>query len=468
MLFFFFDIYIHYRDNHKGLKAIFNQLESEDLHTRVAALRIVNLLLESALKEAIMEEIESNSVILVLQNSLSVTTPEIIVGLRQFEKNTGKKLTGGNDTMKLKDRVKELEKEIKFLKEEKELKNSISDDILSEEADKPEGEVRFALSALENEIGRLSFGAIDFGEELDPSEDSSTETTSSDKSRFSVALERSSLSDSGKSPLKIEALKQEALDTQARFDEYKNQVDTERANELKTLQEELRLVREENENYKSKIQSLSETVQQLIKSNDTGNFMLSPRLFHMDSANKVRDSTIITPLSTPKRDEKELNITSSSSKISTQDLDKLKQEKTELEESIEELQRRKYEVDSDKYQLLLDVDRLKNEYTAMEDKKEKLSTVIETLQKKKNVLIQECERSKTTLTRIKEDIANQTASDEEINDKISNCNDASSSEDKEKKMKRMEDLVESLITQKRSLKTQIEQLEKQLSEQSEF
>ena len=63
-----------YRNENQGFVSVFNHLESADLHTRLAAIRIVNRMLDNAPtpghKEEILRLIEENNATLSLQVSL--------------------------------------------------------------------------------------------------------------------------------------------------------------------------------------------------------------------------------------------------------------------------------------------------------------------------------------------------------------------------------------------------------------
>ena len=469
------------RESDKGFKEIFKQLDSADLHTRLAAVRIVNILVNNSSshsqKESLMALLEENNVTLILQKSLGVTVPEVVKALRNYEIATGWSLTAVNMGKNLKNRLKELEQEVKVLQAEKEEKIANATPITRG------SDNSLDLSALENEIGSLSFGSIDFsadfGEKFEFSEEISDNLevdgrkglTKSGQSRLSVMVGRSNAiihTDGDAKDLHIECLETQLEDTKKELEEIKSK--TISSIEVEKIQEELRVVKEENKVYQEKIESLSETVQSIIKDKTCEHCRINPELFHLDTSNKVRDSTVVIPLSARGK-KTPINITHVE-QATSDEVTSIQLQHSQLKEEIEDMQKRKYSVDTEKCKLVLEVERLQNEHKAMIEKKMKLSTAINSLQRKQFALVQECDLSKDTLARIKEEIKSQTVSDEVIKVQLSDCKTTSTNKETEleleQRMERMEALVTSLIQQKRSYKAQLEQLEKQLAEQSSY
>lgn len=492
---------------------------------------------EELKKKELLELALNNNVPLGLQKSLGITVPEVVKALRRFEVVSGITLSKVGTGQMLKERVKQLEEEVKHLQAEKSnLSNSNSDMSFGE------------FDSLENEIGALSFDSIDFTEDLSLTDDTLDVNIDSPRVAQSLLQKKpiSKLSNStgdvravstsparkGSLPItNINKLLQQLELATEESKKLQKELEIVR-NENKNLKEEIKTnkksqgekntnknssnssddklndnhsqllkqnedLRMQNKDYKSKMNSLTETVQQLIKESavlccehckkDPG------MIFRIDEKNRIRNSTVVTPFNSSMPLQKiasspRLNLSSVTKTLPNDDektknsnkeddekaCTELESKRDELQSSVDELQQLKYSVEMDKYQLSLDVDRLKNEYNAAKEKKKKLFQVVQNLSTKRETLLKDCEDAKRLSVSIKEEIEmykiekdGQQSTDNADSDNLIDSTDSdiepddissASNSDLKTQLRRMQTIVSSLTKQKRELEMKLSQL----------
>jgi len=378
---------------------------------------------------------------------LGVTIPEMVKALQKFEALTGIVLSKAGGTGQiLKKRVRQLEEEVKSLQaSQRRYSTSDTASPFGRNLDAPRRVTMTNMQKRVNSSDGIMRTLSPMRMEVQNIEDHNADKLAESPTRKMKAMQHHEFK------TQLETVNEEREQLLLELQKLKENSKCNDIMAIRSLRQEFSRVKNENEILQDKVNTLTETVQNLIKETN-------PTL---GCEHCLNDPSLLVRVDTNRVKEARPNISKVDQRLSIIAVsnDNLDKEHKELQEAVHELHQQKYAAEMDKYQLNLDVDRVQRECTSTKEKERKLSQVVQHLTVKKETILKEFEDKKNSFEILKQNTGSLKSVLGDINIDQNNAT-ACSIEELKSTIQRMQTIIVGLAKHNR-------QLEKQLQSTSE-